>query len=241
MGFETSQVRIDDPVEVAHTGLTHYQNAVPTNRAGATVSGVRGDRRGTGRRRRLRAPGGVCADRGGLGVGDLGVGLCACEATMSPHRELHRTEHIGWTTSAAKQRPCVSGGRVGRSLFKQSRPAAIATGLFLRPGGGERLVDRRRIVSTGPGVSRVRCCAATPRGALGKQHLGRQQALRHTPRNPNRHGRRSDESRALLTITKPCATTRESYLIRRCAGGRPQGLQATPSRRNVLPPATIRC
>ena len=40
VGFETSQVRIDDPVEVAHTGLTHYQNAVPTNRAGATVSGA---------------------------------------------------------------------------------------------------------------------------------------------------------------------------------------------------------
>ena len=40
VGFETSQVRIDDPVEVAYTGLTHYQNAVPTNRAGATVPGV---------------------------------------------------------------------------------------------------------------------------------------------------------------------------------------------------------
>ena len=40
VGYETSRVRIDDPVEVAATGLTHYQNAVPTTRAGATVSGT---------------------------------------------------------------------------------------------------------------------------------------------------------------------------------------------------------
>ena len=40
VGYETAQVAIEDPAEVAATGLTHYQNAVPTNRAGATVSGT---------------------------------------------------------------------------------------------------------------------------------------------------------------------------------------------------------
>jgi gamma-glutamylcyclotransferase (GGCT)/AIG2-like uncharacterized protein YtfP len=39
-GFETSQVRIDDPAEVAAVGLTHYQNAVPSSRVEAQVPGM---------------------------------------------------------------------------------------------------------------------------------------------------------------------------------------------------------
>ena len=39
-GCDTSQVRIADPAEVATTGLTHYQNAVGTGRAGASVPGM---------------------------------------------------------------------------------------------------------------------------------------------------------------------------------------------------------
>ncbi len=39
-GFETLQVRIDDPAEVAATGLTHYENAVPSSRADARVPGM---------------------------------------------------------------------------------------------------------------------------------------------------------------------------------------------------------
>ena len=39
-GFELAQVRIDDPAQVAATGLTHYQNARPTARAGASVAGM---------------------------------------------------------------------------------------------------------------------------------------------------------------------------------------------------------
>lgn len=40
VGYETSQVRIDDPSEVVATGLTHYQNAVPSSRADASVPGM---------------------------------------------------------------------------------------------------------------------------------------------------------------------------------------------------------
>lgn len=39
-GFERSQVSIDDPAEVIATGLTHYQNAVATARAAASVPGM---------------------------------------------------------------------------------------------------------------------------------------------------------------------------------------------------------
>ncbi len=40
VGYETSQVPIDDPVEVAATGLTHYQNAVSTGGSGVNVPGM---------------------------------------------------------------------------------------------------------------------------------------------------------------------------------------------------------
>ncbi len=39
-GYETSQVRIDDRAERAATGLTHYQNAVPSSRVEAHVPGM---------------------------------------------------------------------------------------------------------------------------------------------------------------------------------------------------------
>ena len=39
-GFESSQVPIADPAEVAATGLTHYQNAVRSSRSRAGVPGM---------------------------------------------------------------------------------------------------------------------------------------------------------------------------------------------------------